>query len=82
MFMLLMLDIIPKFELQGLDLVIILMNTGEEAKVKVDSRFAYGELGDGKDIPPNCSIMYTVKLLEIKQFDITQMSFSQRRDLG
>jgi hypothetical protein len=78
----LMLDIILRFEFQGLDLVIILMNTGEEAKVKVDSRFAYGELGDGKDIPPNCSIVYIVKLLEVKQFDITQISFSQRKNLG
>ncbi|TMW39308.1 hypothetical protein DOY81_015612, partial [Sarcophaga bullata] len=53
---------------QGLDMVIPLMNVGEIAEVKVDPRFAYGSLGLKNEkepelnIPPEATITYEVHL--------------------
>lgn len=49
---------------QGLDMAIALMNLGEKAEVKVNARFAYGELGLKSDddtdntivVPPNATV--------------------------
>lgn len=47
---------------QGLDMAIALMNLGEKAEVKVNARFAYGELGLKNDsdntivVPTNSTV--------------------------
>lgn len=47
---------------QGLDMSIALMNLGEKAEVKVDSRFAFGEIGLKNEadnsvlVPPNATV--------------------------
>lgn len=56
---------------QGLDMAIALMNQGEKAEIKVNSRFAYGELGLKNEtenhviVPPNsmvCGQMATISI--------------------
>ncbi|EZA47133.1 Peptidyl-prolyl cis-trans isomerase FKBP8 [Ooceraea biroi] len=66
---------------QGLDLVIVLMNIGEVADVIVEPRFAYG-LSGTKDIPAGTPLVYTVELLTARSFDITQFNYSQRKELA
>lgn len=47
---------------QGLDMALALMNLGEKAEVKVNPRFAYGELGLTNEsdntviVPPNATV--------------------------
>jgi len=67
---------------QGLDLTIVLMDTGEVAEILVNSRFAYGTNG-AESIPPNATIKYTVELKEVEfQPDIVNMSTEQRRKIS
>jgi hypothetical protein len=54
------------------------MNMGEEAKVKVDSRFTHGVVG--KIYQQTVESYAYVEPSAIKQFDIMQMSSSQRKD--
>lgn len=69
--------------IQGLDLAIALMETGEVAQVEVDPRFAYGKLGLEPTIPPNATIMYTIELKssEIEPEPET-LTISQRKKIG
>lgn len=55
---------------QGLDMALALMNLGEKAEVKVNPRFAFGELGLTPDsdkspavaVPPNATVCRRIKL--------------------
>ena len=50
---------------QGLDLALPLMTEGEIAWVYMQSRFGYGETGNGDNIPANADLYYMVKLKEV-----------------
>ncbi|XP_011193416.1 peptidyl-prolyl cis-trans isomerase FKBP8 [Zeugodacus cucurbitae] len=74
---------------QGLDMVIPLMNIGEVAEVSVDSRFAYGSLGlknekdDSANVPADSTLTYEVHLLDCKSEDFSDLkSFEVRRKYG
>ncbi|XP_061399236.1 peptidyl-prolyl cis-trans isomerase FKBP8 [Musca vetustissima] len=75
--------------IQGLDMVIPLMNVDEVAEVKVDPRFAYGSLGLKNDsdpelsIPPDSKLTYEVHLLDTKYEDYSDLkSYDIRKKYG
>ncbi|NQT78452.1 MAG: FKBP-type peptidyl-prolyl cis-trans isomerase [Bacteroidetes bacterium] len=52
--------------ISGLEEAILLMNVGDEAKFIIPSHLAFGLVGDDHLIPGKASLIYDVKLLEIK----------------
>lgn len=55
---------------QGLDMALALMNQGEKAEVKVNARFAYGELGlvsaepdNAVIVPPNVTVCKRITVI-------------------
>lgn len=52
--------------ISGLEEAILLMNVGDEAKFIIPSHLAFGLVGDDHMIPGKASLIYDVKLLEIK----------------
>ena len=69
--------------IQGLDLAVALMDTGETCQLEIAPRFAYGSLGHGKDIPPDATILYTVELKEAgKDKDLEQVTLNERLRIG
>ncbi|KAI9556257.1 hypothetical protein GHT06_018831 [Daphnia sinensis] len=69
--------------IQGIDLIVALMDCGEISQVEVAPRFAYGSLGNGKDIPPDATILYTIELLEIsKEEDLELVNIDERLRIG
>ncbi|XP_014095636.1 peptidyl-prolyl cis-trans isomerase FKBP8 [Bactrocera oleae] len=74
---------------QGLDMVIPLMNIGEVAEVTIDARFAYGSLGlkndenESASVPADSTLIYEVHLLNCKNEDFSDLkSFEVRRNYG
>lgn len=74
---------------QGLDMVIPLMNVGEVAEITVDARFAYGSIGlknyenDSASVPADSTLIYEVHLLDCKSEDFSDLkSFEVRRKYG
>ena len=69
---------------QGLDMAIALMDVGELAEISVNSRFAYGSLGEeSKGIPPEATIVYTIELLSAhEETDLEKKSFESRKEIG
>lgn len=79
---------------QGLDMVIPLMNVGEVAEVKIDPRFAYGSLGLKNEqeteisIPPEATITYELHLndtiyeefSDLKSFDIRKKYGTRKKE--
>ena len=55
--------------IQGLDLIIPLMDQNEVSRCLIASRFAYGEKGKGNDIPPNATLDCEVHLLTVQWLD-------------
>ncbi|XP_062142282.1 FK506-binding protein 59 [Drosophila sulfurigaster albostrigata] len=50
---------------EGLELALEKMNIGETSKIKIQSKYAFGNKGsESFKIPPNSTIEYTVKLLD------------------
>ena len=69
--------------IQGIDLIVALMDCGEISQIEVGPRFAYGSLGDGKDIPPEATILYTIELLEVgKETDLELVNINERLRIG
>ncbi|KAA0186607.1 hypothetical protein HAZT_HAZT004738 [Hyalella azteca] len=67
----------------GLDLVVPLMDRGEESEVYIHSRFAYGSKGDGERVPADASLLCTVKLLDYKPEDIPEsLPIDERQQIG
>ena len=59
------------------------MDCGEISQIEVGPRFAYGSLGDGKDIPPEAPILYTIELLEVgKETDLELVNINERLRIG
>ncbi len=50
----------------GLEEGILFLKEGDRAKFIIPSHLAYGLLGDQKKIPPKATLIYDVKILEIK----------------
>ncbi|KZC14950.1 PREDICTED: peptidyl-prolyl cis-trans isomerase FKBP8 [Dufourea novaeangliae] len=69
--------------IQGLDLAIALMDTGEIAEIEINPRFAYGHLGKPPSIPPAAIILYTVELISTEgEKEIEKLSVHQRKEIG
>ena len=51
----------------GLEEGILLMRTGDRAKLILPSRLGYGLLGDGRKIPPGAALVYDVELVAQKE---------------
>ncbi|XP_046437656.1 peptidyl-prolyl cis-trans isomerase FKBP8-like isoform X1 [Daphnia pulex] len=69
--------------IQGIDLIVALMDCHEISQVEVQPRFAYGSLGNGKDIPPEATILYTIELLEVsKETDLELVNIDERLRIG
>lgn len=59
------------------------MDREETSLVEIGPRFAYGSQGNGKDIPPEATILYTIELLEITQDqDIESVNLDERLRIG
>ncbi len=43
------------------------LTKGDEAKIIIPSRLAHGVAGDGKKIPPYATLVYDVKILDVKK---------------
>ncbi|EDV55111.1 peptidyl-prolyl cis-trans isomerase FKBP8 [Drosophila erecta] len=74
---------------QGLDMVLPMLQVGEVAQVSVDPRFGYGSLGLKKDgesaylVPPDSHLTYEIELLDIKYEDFADLkSFEILRKYG
>jgi FK506-binding protein 8 len=52
--------------IQGIDLVIPLMDQKEVSRILIKSRFAYGKLGKGLEIPPNATLDCELHLLSVE----------------
>ncbi|KAL7303459.1 hypothetical protein TKK_0004641 [Trichogramma kaykai] len=72
--------------IQGIDLALALMNTEEEAEVKVGARFGYGKTGRTSPlpvIPPNTDLVYNVTLKSVTmERDIEEMPVAERQKIG
>ncbi|XP_017054378.1 peptidyl-prolyl cis-trans isomerase FKBP8 [Drosophila ficusphila] len=64
---------------QGLDMVVPMLQVGEVAQVSVDPRFGYGSLGLKKEgeseylVPPDSHLTYEIELLDIKYEDFADL---------
>lgn len=59
------------------------MDVGEISQLEVAPRFAYGKLGNGKDIPPDATILYTVELISVNhEKDLEDTSIDERLKIG
>ncbi|EDX07709.1 peptidyl-prolyl cis-trans isomerase FKBP8 [Drosophila simulans] len=74
---------------QGLDMVLPMLQVGEVSQVSVDSRFGYGSIGLKKEgeseylVPPDANLTYEIELLDIKYEDFADLkSFEIRRKYG
>lgn len=69
--------------IQAIDLVVALMDCGEISQVEVAPRFAYGSMGNGKDIPAESTILYTIELVEVsKEKDLEEIKIDERLRIG
>lgn len=69
--------------IQGIDLIVALMDCGETCQVEVGPRFSYGSQGNGKDIPPDATILYSIELLEVnKPKDLEDVGIDERLTIG
>ncbi|XP_015520956.1 peptidyl-prolyl cis-trans isomerase FKBP8 [Neodiprion virginianus] len=69
--------------IQGLDLVIALMDVEEVAEVEVEARFGYGDLGREPDIPGGAKLFYTIELLSVEmEPEIETLGIAQRKNIG
>ncbi|XP_035227629.1 peptidyl-prolyl cis-trans isomerase FKBP8-like [Stegodyphus dumicola] len=68
--------------IQGLDLVICLMEKGEKARVVIPSKLAYGEIGRTPDVPPNSDIECDLELKEVESIEEDSLTVSERLKLG
>ncbi len=69
--------------IQGIDLAVALMDLGEISQMEIGPRFAYGSQGNGKDIPADSTILYTVELLQIeKEKDLEDVTINERLQIG
>ena len=69
--------------IQGIDLAVALMDLGEISQMEIGPRFAYGSQGNGKDIPADATILYTVELLQIeKEKDLEDVTINERLQIG
>lgn len=59
---------------KGWDEALLLLQTGDKARVKVPSRLAYGKKGYGKLIPPNTDLLF--------EMEITEMLKGEKRNSG
>ncbi len=50
----------------GLEEAILLMHVGDKAILILPAHLAYGLLGDNNKIPPRCTLVYDIELVEIK----------------
>lgn len=50
----------------GLEEAILLMRQGDTARLIIPSHLAFGLLGDDKKIPPHATLIYEIKLIELK----------------
>lgn len=51
----------------GWDQGLLGMKVGEERKLTIPSDLAYGPTGSGDTIPPNATLIFTVKLISINE---------------
>ena len=59
------------------------MDCGEICQLEIAPRFAYGKHGNGKDIPADATILYTVELLSIsKEKDLEDVAIDERLVIG
>ena len=55
--------------MHGIDLLFPLMHLNEVAQVVIHERFAYGSSGKEPDVPPDCTLLCEVQLLDIEWID-------------
>jgi FKBP-type peptidyl-prolyl cis-trans isomerase len=50
----------------GLEEAVLLMHQGDQARLIIPSHLAFGLLGDDNRIPPRATLIYEIKLIELK----------------
>ena len=53
--------------IRGWDEGILLLQTGDKARLVIPSELAYGSAGAGGVIPPNAALIFDVELVEVKK---------------
>lgn len=52
--------------IKGWDIGVAGMAVGGERRITIPPHLAYGSKGQGKDIPPNSTLMFDLKLLNLR----------------
>ncbi|CAL1272314.1 unnamed protein product [Larinioides sclopetarius] len=68
--------------MQGIDMVLCLIETKEKAKVIVPSKLAYGSKGRLPEVPPDSEIECDIEVKEVKSLDLDTLSLSEKLKLG
>ena len=69
--------------IQGIDLAVALMELGEVSQLEIGPRFAYGSQGNGKDIPADATILYTIELLKVEnEKGLEEVTIDERLKIG
>ncbi|KAK0253124.1 peptidylprolyl isomerase fpr3 [Friedmanniomyces endolithicus] len=53
--------------IKGWDIGVVGMSVGSERRITIPAHLAYGSKGAGKDIPPNSTLVFDVKVIELNK---------------
>lgn len=66
--------------IQGLDLVLSLLDVGQQVTAVIKPRFGYGKLGLPPKVPPDATLIYTIQLLKVEYApELTSVPFEDRK---
>ncbi|KAF8795241.1 peptidyl-prolyl cis-trans isomerase FKBP8-like [Argiope bruennichi] len=68
--------------MQGIDMVLCLIETKEKAKVIIPSKLAYGNKGRLPEVPPDAEIECDIEVKEVESLDLDSLSLSEKLKLG
>lgn len=66
--------------IQGLDLILAMLDIGQKVTAIVKARFGYGALGLPPKVPPNATLIYNIEMLKVDYApELSSIPFEQRK---